>query len=89
MNRSTLSISFIPQQSSTNFKDHERDSNPFLQEELDRGLTAVHHPGMEDSTQLFYGPTSNFAFIQQIHRGVLLKAAEKQASNSSKQTNEG
>ncbi|RMX84910.1 hypothetical protein D0869_04222 [Hortaea werneckii] len=44
---------------------------------------------MEDSTQLFYGPTSNFAFIQQIHRGVLLKAAEKQASNSSKQTNEG
>ncbi|KAI7612665.1 hypothetical protein KC319_g20257, partial [Hortaea werneckii] len=50
-------------------------------EELDRGLTAVHHPGMEDSTQLFYGPTSNFAFIQQIHRGVLLKAAEKQASN--------
>ncbi|KAI7107067.1 hypothetical protein KC352_g36790, partial [Hortaea werneckii] len=58
-------------------------------EELDRGLTAVHHPGMEDSTQLFYGPTSNFAFIQQIHRGVLLKAAEKQASSSSKQTNEG
>lgn len=80
---------FTSHQSSINVKRDYKDSDRFPQEELDRGLTAVHHPGMEDSTQLFYGPTSNFAFIQQIHRGVLLKAAEKQASSSSKQTNEG
>ncbi|KAI6828335.1 hypothetical protein KC332_g13870 [Hortaea werneckii] len=72
---------FTSHQSSINVKRDYKDSDRFPQEELDRGLTAVHHPGMEDSTQLFYGPTSNFAFIQQIHRGVLLKAAEKQASN--------
>ncbi|RMY51644.1 hypothetical protein D0863_14515, partial [Hortaea werneckii] len=72
---------FTSHQSSINVKRNYKDSDRFPQEELDRGLTAVHHPGMEDSTQLFYGPTSNFAFIQQIHRGVLLKAAEKQASN--------
>ncbi|RMY60963.1 hypothetical protein D0864_13011, partial [Hortaea werneckii] len=80
---------FTSHKSSINVKRDYKDADHFSQEELDRGLTAVHHPGMEDSTQLFYGPTSNFAFIQQIHRGVLLKAAEKQASSSSKQTNEG
>ncbi|KAI7209835.1 hypothetical protein KC333_g8545 [Hortaea werneckii] len=78
-----------PAQENASSSSRREDQNTDRPEELDRGLTAVHHPGMEDSTQLFYGPTSNFAFIQQIHRGVLLKAAEKQASNSSKQTNEG
>ncbi|RMY14220.1 hypothetical protein D0866_13967, partial [Hortaea werneckii] len=78
-----------PAQENASSSSRRENQNTDRPEELDRGLTAVHHPGMEDSTQLFYGPTSNFAFIQQIHRGVLLKAAEKQASNSSKQTNEG
>ncbi|KAI6828270.1 hypothetical protein KC364_g14718 [Hortaea werneckii] len=70
-----------PAQENASSGGRRENQNTDRPEELDRSLTAVHHPGMEDSTQLFYGPTSNFAFIQQIHRGVLLKAAEKQASN--------
>ncbi|RMX94332.1 hypothetical protein D0868_12353 [Hortaea werneckii] len=59
-----------PAQENASSSSRRENQNTDRPEELDRGLTAVHHPGMEDSTQLFYGPTSNFAFIQQIHRGL-------------------
>jgi len=32
-------------------------------------------PQSTDSPQLFYGPSSNFAFLQQLHRGILNKTA--------------
>ncbi|EFW98542.1 c6 zinc finger domain containing protein [Grosmannia clavigera kw1407] len=35
-------------------------------------ITATHHaPTATDSSQLFYGPSSNFAFLHQVHRGTL------------------
>lgn len=38
-------------------------------------ITAAHHaPRSTDSSQLFYGPSSNFAFLQEIRRAVLTAA---------------
>ncbi|KAJ5365459.1 fungal-specific transcription factor domain-containing protein [Penicillium concentricum] len=35
-------------------------------------VAAAHHaPQFTDSSQLFYGPSSNFAFLQQVHRAIL------------------
>jgi hypothetical protein len=34
-----------------------------------------------DSSQLFYGPSSNFAFLQQVHRGILSHGSHVQACN--------
>ncbi|EEY16571.1 C6 zinc finger domain-containing protein [Verticillium alfalfae VaMs.102] len=39
-------------------------------------IVATHDaPQPTDSSQLFYGPSSNFAFLQQLHRGILFKTA--------------
>ncbi|KAJ9141826.1 C6 zinc finger domain containing protein [Pleurostoma richardsiae] len=38
-------------------------------------ITATHHaPKATDSSQLFYGASSNFAFLHQVHRGILQNA---------------
>ena len=41
--------------------------------EVYRGITATHTHGSNagECAQLFYGPSSNFAFLQQLHKGVL------------------
>lgn len=40
--------------------------------EIYGSVAATHHaPELADSSQLFYGPSSNFAFLQQIHRATL------------------
>ncbi|KAK1533300.1 C6 zinc finger domain-containing protein [Colletotrichum paranaense] len=42
------------------------------QTEVYHSVAAAHHaPKSTDSSQLFYGPSSNSAFLQQIHRGLL------------------
>ncbi|RGP71231.1 c6 zinc finger domain-containing [Fusarium longipes] len=43
-----------------------------VQHEVYHSVTETHlSPSSIDSSQLFYGPSSYFAFLQQIHRGVL------------------
>lgn len=41
--------------------------------EVYRGITATHTHGSNagECAQLFYGPSSNFAFLQQLHKGLL------------------
>lgn len=41
--------------------------------EVYRGITATHTQGTNagECAQLFYGPSSNFAFLQQLHKGVI------------------
>lgn len=48
-------------------RDHPADP------EVYRGITATHTQGHNagECAQLFYGPSSNFAFLQQLHKGVL------------------
>ncbi|TDZ74802.1 putative transcriptional regulatory protein [Colletotrichum trifolii] len=42
------------------------------QTEVYHSVAATHHaPKSTDSSQLYYGPSSNSAFLQQIHRGLL------------------
>lgn len=43
-----------------------------------QGVAAVHEHGTENS-RLFYGPTSQFAFLQQVHRGIISSAPHGQA----------
>ncbi|VTO93812.1 unnamed protein product [Fusarium graminearum] len=56
---------------------HSRQSteavpDPGVQHEVYHSVTETHlSPTSTDSSQLFYGPSSYFAFLQQIHRGVL------------------
>lgn len=46
---------------------------------IDGGVTETHlAPTNFDSSQLFYGPSSNFAFLQQVHRGILSKVSHPQ-----------
>ncbi|KAK8057429.1 hypothetical protein PG996_011366 [Apiospora saccharicola] len=46
---------------------------------IDNGVTETHlAPTNFDSSQLFYGPSSNFAFLQQVHRGILSKVSHSQ-----------
>ncbi|KAK7990428.1 hypothetical protein PG990_014708 [Apiospora arundinis] len=46
---------------------------------IDGGVTETHlAPSKFDSSQLFYGPSSNFAFLQQVHRGILSKVSHSQ-----------
>jgi hypothetical protein len=50
-----------------------RDYQP-TDPEVYRGITATHTqqgPNAGECAQLFYGPSSNFAFLQQLHKGVL------------------
>jgi hypothetical protein len=50
-------------------RDHNTPADP----EVYRGITATHHHGPDSSecAQLFYGPSSNFAFLQQLHKSIL------------------
>jgi hypothetical protein len=50
-------------------KDHNTPADP----EVYRGITATHHHGPDsgECAQLFYGPSSNFAFLQQLHKSIL------------------
>lgn len=51
-----------------------KDNNTPADPEVYRGITATHHHHGHDSgecAQLFYGPSSNFAFLQQLHKGIL------------------
>ncbi|WDK18244.1 C6 zinc finger domain-containing protein [Colletotrichum graminicola] len=50
----------------------EEHQQQVAQTEVYHSVAAAHHaPKSTDSTQLFYGPSSNSAFLQQIHRGLL------------------
>ncbi|KAK1992000.1 hypothetical protein LX36DRAFT_538458, partial [Colletotrichum falcatum] len=50
----------------------EEHHQQVAQTEVYHSVAAAHHaPKSTDSTQLFYGPSSNSAFLQQIHRGLL------------------
>ncbi|XEV04744.1 hypothetical protein FSHL1_010031 [Fusarium sambucinum] len=50
----------------------ESGPDPGVQHEVYHSVTETHlSPTSTDSSQLFYGPSSYFAFLQQIHRGVL------------------
>jgi hypothetical protein len=52
-------------------EDHNTPADP----EVYRGITATHHhhhgPDSGECAQLFYGPSSNFAFLQQLHKSIL------------------
>jgi hypothetical protein len=50
-------------------RDHNTPADP----EVYRGITATHHHGLDsgECAQLFYGPSSNFAFLQQLHKSIL------------------
>jgi hypothetical protein len=50
-----------------------RDNHQPADPEVYRGITATHTqgPNAGECAQLFYGPSSNFAFLQQLHKGVL------------------
>jgi hypothetical protein len=50
-------------------RDHNTPADP----EVYRGIKATHHHGPDSSecAQLFYGPSSNFAFLQQLHKSIL------------------
>lgn len=40
--------------------------------QVHHSVAAIHHaPQPTDSSQLFYGPSSNFAFLRQIHRAII------------------
>lgn len=43
-----------------------------------QGVAAVHEHGTENS-RLFYGPASQFAFLQQVHRSIISSAPQGQA----------
>ncbi|KAG4259324.1 hypothetical protein FPRO03_13000 [Fusarium proliferatum] len=48
------------------------ESEQAVQHEVYHSVTETHlSPTPTDSSQLFYGPSSYFAFLQQIHRGIL------------------
>ncbi|KAL0937273.1 C6 zinc finger domain protein [Colletotrichum truncatum] len=50
-------------------EDHQQQ---VAQTEVYHSVAAAHHaPKSTDSSQLFYGPSSNSAFLQQVHRGLL------------------
>jgi hypothetical protein len=61
--------------------DTPRDNNQPADPEVYRGITATHahSPDPSECTQLFYGPSSNFAFIQQFHTGILNYGRTRQA----------
>jgi hypothetical protein len=50
-----------------------RENHQPADPEVYRGITATHTqgPNAGECAQLFYGPSSNFAFLQQLHKGVL------------------
>lgn len=51
------------------------------QPEVYHSVTETHpFPKATDSSQLFYGPSSNFAFLQQVHRGILSNAVDGRPS---------
>lgn len=55
----------------------DREARP----EVYHSITAAHHsPGATDSSQLFYGPSSSFAFLQQVHRRLLSDPSRKHQS---------
>lgn len=57
----------------------DRDTRP----EVYHSITAAHHsPGATDSSQLFYGPSSSFAFLQQVHRRLLSDSSRRNQSIS-------
>lgn len=66
--------------------DTNADAAPGEPERNDATRPGVYHsvaashdaPQPTDSSQLFYGPSSTFAFLQQIHRGVLPNARHAQ-----------
>ncbi|KAG8664947.1 uncharacterized protein FPOAC1_012924 [Fusarium poae] len=54
-----------------------------VQHEVYHSVTETHlSPSSIDSSQLFYGPSSYFAFLQQIHRGVLPTTQHGQSNQS-------
>lgn len=58
-----------PQPAALSPRDNHQPADP----EVYRGITATHTQGTNagECAQLFYGPSSNFAFLQQLHKGVL------------------
>ncbi|KAF6826381.1 C6 zinc finger domain protein [Colletotrichum plurivorum] len=55
----------------------EERQQQVAQTEVYHSVAAAHHaPKSTDSSQLFYGPSSNSAFLQQIHRGLLSSSGQ-------------
>ncbi|RGP62686.1 c6 zinc finger domain-containing protein [Fusarium sporotrichioides] len=58
-----------------------------VQQEVYHSVTETHlSPTSTDSSQLYYGPSSYFAFLQQIHRGVLPLISHGQSDGSEAQS---
>jgi hypothetical protein len=57
-------------------RDNQRPADP----EVYRGITAtnVHEHGSGEGAQLFYGPSSNFAFLQQLHKSIVNHGLRRQ-----------
>ncbi|GJC97589.1 C6 zinc finger domain-containing protein [Colletotrichum higginsianum] len=70
-------------------EEEERHHQHVAQTEVYHSVAAAHHaPKSTDSSQLFYGPSSNSAFLQQIHRG-LLSAGHQYGQNHARDVQEG
>jgi hypothetical protein len=53
--------------------------------EVYHSVSAKHDsPQSTDSSQLFYGPSSNFAFLQQLHRGIILSGSNSDRCRASR-----
>lgn len=59
--------------------------------EVYHGITATHYHGTSSSecAQLFYGPSSNFAFLQQLHRSLVFHGLGKEKDPSQSEGHEG
>ncbi|KAF6815468.1 C6 zinc finger domain-containing protein [Colletotrichum musicola] len=61
----------------TSRRSAEERQQQVAQTEVYHSVAAAHHaPKSTDSSQLFYGPSSNSAFLQQIHRGLLSSSGQ-------------
>lgn len=71
----SISNTSAKESSLTTWSDHQdgdKDTEQGAQHEVYHSVTETHlSPKSTDSSQLFYGPSSNFAFLQQLHRSGL------------------
>lgn len=70
----------VPPAESTHPAEHEEITQDTPNPIVYHGITATHTHGAEpvECPQLFYGPSSNFAFLQQLHRSILQFGAVRQ-----------
>lgn len=74
----------------TSRRSAEERQQQVAQREVYHSVAAAHHaPKSTDSSQLFYGPSSNSAFLQQIHRGLLSSGQYGQGAHGRDVVQEG